>query len=308
METTNICNFKCDYCPESLPDYSQKSGGLFKIDIPTFNKIADQIKYFNTVKTLNLYMMGEPFVNKDILEFVRYAKDISAAERVIITSNGSLIRPDMHDAICRSGLDYLRISIYGSNEYFHKSKTKSAIPLSKIRSNISELLKYRNAMKYSHPFVYMKMIESENKEENLEFMEYFSGVGDEITVEPVMNWNGASEKPLSNVDDKTLMERAYFSNKKSACPFPFYTLVIHSDLNVSVCCVDWDKKAVVGNLNHESLGQIWAGERLRNFQIAHLNGKRSQLPGCKNCTYIHTAPDNIDTLTAQEFVTRTVAG
>jgi hypothetical protein len=38
--------------------------------------------------------------------------------------------------------------------------------------------------------------------------------------------------------------------------------------------------------------------------LKHLQRRKHELPGCKNCTYLHTAPDNIDSLTADSFLER----
>ena len=121
-----------------------------------------------------------------------------------------------------------------------------------------------------------------------------------------MNWNDPEEGNLSGIDPVQLQKKGYFANKKEACPFPFYTLVIHSDLKLSACCVDWDKKVVVGDLRTQTLREIWQGESLRDLQLAHLKKHRQMLPGCRNCTYLHTAPDNLDGLTPENFVTRTM--
>ena len=92
IETTNICNFKCSFCPESFENYEEKTGGFFKMNFDDFNKIADQIKDFNTVVTLNFYMMGEPFVNKELTEFIKYSKQNNISKRTIVTSNVTYLR------------------------------------------------------------------------------------------------------------------------------------------------------------------------------------------------------------------------
>jgi MoaA/NifB/PqqE/SkfB family radical SAM enzyme len=65
LEPTNICNFRCKYCPVSFPDYEKISGGLFQMKMDDFVKISNQIIELSPrgIKTLNFYMMGEPFVN-----------------------------------------------------------------------------------------------------------------------------------------------------------------------------------------------------------------------------------------------------
>ena len=60
-----------------------------------------------------------------------------------------------------------------------------------------------------------------------------------------MDWNGYNKKTFSNISQKDVFKQKTFSVKKEVCPYPFYTLVVHADLNVSLCCVDWNKKTVV---------------------------------------------------------------
>ena len=81
-------------------------------------------------------------------------------------------------------------------------------------------------------------------------------------------------------------------------------MVIHSDLKVSVCCVDWEKKTLIGDLRKESLLDIWNGKKLRDMQVKHIQGKKNDIEGCKNCTYHHTAIDNIDELKEDDFLSR----
>lgn len=304
LEVTNICNFKCVFCPESFDNYEEKAGGLFRSDSDRVVGTLDQLAAMGGVRTLNFYMMGEPFVHKQLTQFIRHAKAIRSADRLSVTSNGTLILPRVFDEVIDSGLDYLRISIYGGTEATHSQRTQSSIPLSRIRENVEAFRKHRDARGSATPYVYVKMIDSRDPGENESFTRLFSDVADEVKIEPVMNWNDPGEGNLAGIPQEELLQGDYFANRKSACPFPFYTLVIHSDMKVSVCCVDWSKQLVIGDLATESLVDIWRGPRLRQIQITHLEGKRNTLPGCATCTYLHTAPDSVDALSAEEFARR----
>lgn len=296
IEPTNICNFKCRFCPESFSSYQEDAGGLFTMSQADHGSIIDQLKEFGTVKTLNYYMMGEPLVNKDLFNMINEAKIKNVSERIILTSNGSLLLPKTYKEICDSGLDYLRISIYGSSEEMHRQNTKSKIPLGRISKNVRDFKSYRDANSSAKPFIYIKSIDAQDAALNSNFLELFRDAGDEVAVEPVMNWNNPPDGLLSTLPKEQLLGTEYFQNKKEVCPFPFYTLVIHSDLNVSVCCVDWNKKVVVGNAKFNSLSEIWNGPSINTIRKLHLERKKSLISGCKNCTYLHTAPDNIDCL------------
>ena len=40
VETTNICQFKCSYCPMSLREFSKVVGGYKTMSVENFEKIA----------------------------------------------------------------------------------------------------------------------------------------------------------------------------------------------------------------------------------------------------------------------------
>jgi len=103
VEPTNICNFKCVYCPESFEDFEQRSGGLTRMDLQGFECVSDQIKAMGGIKTLNFYMMGEPLVNRDLPQFVSIARQKQIADRIILTSNGSLLGEDAARRLIEAG-------------------------------------------------------------------------------------------------------------------------------------------------------------------------------------------------------------
>ena len=123
IELTNICNFRCHFCPESFTDFHKISGGKFKLDYSIYSEVINELSENGGIKTLNFYMMGEPFVNKEITKFISYAKQKSVAEKLIVTTNGSLIKENIYESICTSLLDYLRVSIYGFNEENQNQKS-----------------------------------------------------------------------------------------------------------------------------------------------------------------------------------------
>lgn len=307
IEPTNLCNFKCTCCPESLPTFKEISGGNFYLSVDDFNIVANELSTVSTIKGINFFAMGEPLANKNLIQFVSIAKSKNLSDHYMLSSNGALLRQEKYRGLCESGLDFLRISIFGSNEEMHRSVTQSKVPLSKIRDNVAEFRKFRISNGFEKPMVTVKMIDSGNARHNEEFLQYFSDIGDEIILEPLTNWNDSNEKDFSRQFASyagDLLETNHYRRKKEVCPFPFYSLIIHSDLNVSVCCVDWEKKLVIGNLKQNSLLEIWNGERLRKIQLMHVQRRKDELDGCRNCAYIHTAIDNIDVLDEKTFLSR----
>ena len=304
IEPTNICNFKCTFCPESFSNYKEKSGGLFQLSLENFNHIANELKTLPKLKQLNFFMMGEPLVNKNISKIISQSKEMDLSEWYMVSTNGSLLTKEKFKDLCDSGLDYLRVSIFGSNEQIHSKTTQSKIKLSRVKENLVNFQKFKKDNGYEKPRTMAKMIDTGQNEENDEFLKTFTGVGDETLIEPLTNWNDPEEGNLAQKDHDYLLSTDHYKKKKETCPFVFYSLVIHSDLKVSVCCVDWEKKTLIGDLKNETLKDIWNGEKLREIQLLHINKRKNEIDGCKNCTYLNTARDNLESLTEKEFLSR----
>ena len=305
IEPTNVCNFKCTFCPESFDNYQTKAGGLFQLKPDDYKLIEDELSTVPKLKQLNFFMMGEPLVNKDLLKYIKSAKDKDLSDWYMVSSNGTLLTEEKHREICESGLDFLRISIFGSNEEIHSKNTQSKIKLEKVKNNISNLQKFKKENNFLKPRTLVKMIDTGALDENQEFLENFTGLGDETLLEPLTNWNDPEEENLSKRHTENVLKSDHYKQrKKKICPYPFYSMVIHSDLKVSVCCVDWEKKTLIGDLKKDSLLNIWNGKKLKDIQLKHIQGRKRDVEGCKSCTYHNTAIDNIDELKEADFLSR----
>ena len=63
-------------------------------------------------------------------------------------------------------------------------------------------------------------------------------------------------------------------------------LCINSDGKVSICVrFDPNKLGVIGDANKQTLKDIWNSEKRTEWLNCHLQGKRSEIPLCKNCEF-----------------------
>lgn len=81
IETTNICNLNCNFCPK----ISRK---LEFMSVESFEKIIDKIVPYT--KHIYLHLMGEPFLNRNLKEFLVVCDKNNI--KVNITTNGTLIK------------------------------------------------------------------------------------------------------------------------------------------------------------------------------------------------------------------------
>ncbi|MGL5821293.1 MAG: radical SAM/SPASM domain-containing protein [Sarcina sp.] len=101
IETTNICNLSCDFCPKT----SRKLGFMEK---EQFDIILNKIKPYTDY--IYLHLMGEPLLNKNLEEFILSAKEKNF--NINITTNGTLLKTAGRSIIETNGVRQVNISLH----------------------------------------------------------------------------------------------------------------------------------------------------------------------------------------------------
>ena len=123
---------------------------------------------------------------------------------------------------------------------------------------------------------------SENEQKY--FYETFSSHCDEIFIEKIVPQWPETQKESQNTVSKTGMYGQEIQTWKEVCPFVFMYLHFNCDGTVSPCTLDWARKVVIGNVNDNTVKQIWIGQQLRELQIAMLMKKRNCIDCCNSCS------------------------
>ncbi len=67
------------------------------------------------------------------------------------------------------------------------------------------------------------------------------------------------------------------------CSGPFKYKFIAYNGDVTVCCLDTEKELVIGNINENSLDEIWDNEKAHKIRLAHITGNLEEYPVCARC-------------------------
>lgn len=296
IDPTNLCNFKCTFCPTSdLPLLKQVGRKQTSMDLATFKKVIDDIAQFDTkLKLLSLYKDGEPLVNKDFVEMVRYAKKANVAERIWTKTNGSLLNPELNSRLIEAGLDMIHISVesVSAEGYFEIADVR--IDYEAFRDNIRDFYDKRGNCK-----MYIKIIDCNLSEADKgKFYNDFGNICDFISIEKLMGWS------YSDIKDFTLgIESDTYDGlplvKKNVCAYPFYVMAVNADCSVSVCGNDWSYKTAVGNVREQSMKEIWNSDAMFELRKMFLENRRHENKACADCYYLQIVPDNIDPYAGQ---------
>lgn len=277
IETVNICNAKCWFCPQ--PDHIRKKGYM---DFDIFKKIIDEISlHRDSVKSIALFMDGEPTLHKKLIEFLSYVKS-KKIRNVYLSSNMEFFNENLIDKIFENNLNgtlkYIIASLDGVSESVHTSN-RIGVDTSKAYQNTKLLIQKKKDNKSIYPWVFPRMLLNEtNKHEQDDFKSYWEKKADKVLTTDMHNWGGQIE------------EEKIFQNKNkpfsSICYFPFSQMFIQIDGKVRICCLDINGQSIFGNLQKQSISEIWSNQDFFNLRKNLKEKNQDRLPKiCKNCSY-----------------------
>mgnify|MGYP004502161889 CR=1 FL=1 len=305
IEPSNFCNFQCVSCFQSLKHENYITRNRQVMSMEMFEKIIGQLRDWEgeKIKVLKLSLYGEPFTNKNFIRMLEIAKKSNIAERIETTTNASLLSRDLSNDLVKYEMDYMRVSIYGGNqESYYRITNCQKANIEEIWTNLKYIQELKQKNGKERPFISAKMLDTYT-EENEEFLNKFSKVSDEVYIDKPHNWIATKEKSFIGSlydDDKQeqlIQEQEKCMSNRIACTMPFTTLAIRSNGEVSPCCIDWSGGTNIGNINDQSLKEIWEGDCLYEFRKMQLENRKTENISCKNCDFYkndYYIKDNID--------------
>ena len=284
IEPSAFCNLQCPQCPVGTGKLNRKQGN---IDVFLYKKIIDQSAKYLT--NLFLYFQGEPFLNKNIFDLIKYAsqKNIYTAT----STNGHFFTNDNILEIIKSGLDTLIISLDGTNQQTYE-KYRIGGNFDTVVEGIKNLLKTRDLLKTNKPFIELQFLVLKSNEHQIEEIKKIAknlGV-DTLSIKTAQVYNFENDKdfiPIQHqkfsrykkVGDKWILKKKL----KNRCWRLWNSVVITWDGLVLPCCFDKDAKYAFGNIKNADLKKIIKNNKFKIFAKKLLTS-RKEIDICQNCS------------------------
>jgi len=284
FEPTTSCNLRCPECPSGKREFTRPTGMLqtdfFK---STLDDLHREISY------LIFYFQGEPYLNTQFLEMVKYA---SEKKIYTATSTNAHYLTDVNARkTVESGLDRLIISIDGTTQETYEQYRVGG-SLSKVIEGAENILKWKKELKSATPHVIFQFLVVKPNEHQLQEMETLSkkmGV-QELRFKTAQVYDYEKGNPLI----PTISKYARYKQKSDGtyaiknkmlnhCWRLWHSTVVTWDGLVVPCCFDKDAQHQLGDLKNTSFRKLWQGASYTNFRAALLRS-RNEIDICKNCT------------------------
>lgn len=110
--------------------------------------------------------------------------------------------------------------------------------------------------------------------------EISSGVDVEIIYRH--HYNSKTNYNLNIIDRKNIIENKINYNYNKPCYIPFYKTFIDWNGDILLCDNDWNRTVTFGNINDNSLKDIWLGTKMMEYR-KQLIDSRNKLNPCTKC-------------------------
>jgi hypothetical protein len=264
IETSTICNYRCQVCARDTFRRKQQIMPNQLFD----SIVAETKRQLPHIRVATLSGFGEFSTDPQWRHKIITASD--NFERIHIVTNMSLLSRE--DLLFLLGhISDIRISTYGLDQATYKAvhNPPASIKYQAIHDSIHFLIRNKSP----HQRVILNYIEiDDNRHQTEEWISYWERKADLIEVWKPHNW----------IDSKCY--RGLDTQRLPTCGRPFNgPIQVQVDGTVNVCCFDYNGEMLIGDLTSQSFMEIFNGERMQYIQKLHAGGNADQLSLCRIC-------------------------
>jgi len=287
VQTQSFCNARCSVCP--YPVMSKKfPQGTMEWDL--FIKITNEAASEPMLSTFACTLQNEPLLDKRIFDCVRHFKGINRYKKTKIVTNGELLDRYSLSDIIQSDLDCLTVSLNAQSRDVYM-KVNEGLDYDRVMRNISSLLSDKNTKrKLTLNFLNTKI----NSHEVCGAVLDWRKQGIKTRLVEMSNRAGS----LEGYESLRLGKRYYGRNTLSrlrsrliyslgrlvGCSLPFHQMAILFNGDVIVCCQDWSRGTVVGNVCNSSMKEIWNSAKMNQIRQSILWKRYNEVKSCQACS------------------------
>ncbi len=263
LETVTKCNAKCPFCPQN-----EIVRDPARMPTETWRKVVDDTRGWGI--TYRPFLTNEPFVDNRMPEIVRYIKENDPTASVEFNTNGELMTEKLSRDLLEAGVDIMRFSIDGfSRETYEPSRI--GINYDKVMERTQIFLDLWDKCGYRDKvFTELRMIEvPENAHEIEAYKEFWGPRCSEVLITHMYQWPWTGQKRSDVV--------------LKPCLKILDELFFYTNGNATICCWDVHERAVIGNVNEQSVQEIWDSYAARCMRATLDDGRRDLLNLCSRC-------------------------
>lgn len=273
LDLINICNHRCTFC--NCADTLGSDNSALDTQV-----LMCRLEEAYTLGTRGISFTGggEPMVHPDYLNLIAFTKQLGMDNGTI--TNGSLIK-DKCVPIMHQNLQWVRISMAAGDRENYK-KVQGLDHFDRVLDNIRKLTLSRAEYQSKLNVGIRILVTPQNVEGLIEFahsisdskIDYLQFAPDQYSTDGGVFWNSlvtqSTFETVMNIleaEGIRLLKAGYSVDRKGidvprTCYAHFFQVAVTAEGNVIFCKNAREKdQYVVGNINENTLSEIWAGEK-----------------------------------------------
>jgi radical SAM protein with 4Fe4S-binding SPASM domain len=287
IQTRSLCNAHCQFCPYPVVSKRLEQGTMTR---ELFTKIIDEVNLIKHSCTIVFELHNEPLLDERIFEFIKYVKSRNRKTKICLVTNGQLIDKFTLEEIREAEIDQLIISLNAHTPEMYQ-KLNCGLDYDRIINNIHSLI---SEERLKRVLTISFVLNREAAKEIPLASDYWKKTGVKTRIIKLENRAGA----LTNYE--LLMLKSNYARFSVAdrigkyliartlditgCYDPFFHMNIMFNGDVILCCDDWNRSTIVGNIRDKTIRQVWNSPPMNEARRLILKKNYDQISSCKKCS------------------------
>ncbi len=272
IETISWCNRACPFCPCAWHDR-----GTTHMSDALYGKVVEELGRLEFDGVAQLFFLSEPMVDLTLQRKAEYLRECCPDISIYISSNGDVIDKvqqskgmdaalERLDSYFRAGINVINLNVYDNGrDQLERYRALESAAQSKLGCVKTEN-KYRHHRKTGKFLCVTDMRFGERDSEETS--------------------KGTDVFYIRNIEDRQKLEASRIAVPQRYCARTQRHIVALFDGAVPICCAidPNDRSTIVGDLNTQTLKEIWESEAFYKYRYATQDARRV-LPHCSTCTH-----------------------
>ncbi len=259
IQTQYGCNARCVFCPMGR-EQNQIRG---RMDDATFQRVVDEA-IENNVKVLSPYLQNDPLVDRKMHEriaYIRQRRGRKLLPKTKLITNGALLTEDRAYELVRAGLEYIVFSVHGIDPRIYEEIMNGPRFETTIR-NIETLVRIKDELRSKTPHIEVWAVRTRDVERQLDDVRAF---WKERRIKfKARELDNRAHPEITDNGDLALEDVEW--QYATYCTIPFWRAWILWNGDMVLCCVDWERRHVFGNIHERSIKDIWNSDAYRQYR------------------------------------------
>jgi MoaA/NifB/PqqE/SkfB family radical SAM enzyme len=241
-----------------------------------YRKIVDELAGL-APRRISPYLMNEPLLDPRLPEFVRYTTERVPEATTLITTNGTRLTEAFGAALIDAGLKRVKVSLQSLDPETNKRLMGDRVDSAEVVRNVIAFHRVIREKRAKQVDLRVSMIVTRYNQAEIDAARRFwRKQGIRLVTSALENRGG-------NIAEADALNPHEMARLNGDCTRPSKDMCILWNGDAVLCCVDWWRTTIVGNVAEQSIREIWNGPRLTEIRKALRENDCSVLPKICAC-------------------------